>query len=417
MSFVGSLLGSRNGNQGGAGLNYNAAAAQINTPVNQDQADWTYANAQQGIDDQAKFLAALQAQNGIGNQSNVFNQQQALADQLQGVANGTGPNPALQQLQNTTGQNVANQAALMASQRGSGANVGLLARQAAMQGANIQQQAVGQGAALQAQQQLAGLSALQQQQNMMGNLAGQQVAQQAGANQAYSNSSQNEQQNLLNAIQGANNTKVNMQSNLNSANAGIAGKSAEGQEALFGGALKGASALSGLGGTPTPQAHGGMIQHYDLGGLTMPAQQAPSLMGDDQGPQSLVGQHFSSLERTNLPSNQMSSAPMAASPQEPAMQSGANAIYQGSSDLMKAAPLLMKAAPALMKAGGPVGPNVGRVPGKASVPGDSLKNDKVPAMLSAGEIVIPRSITMNKDAGDKAKAFVEALLAKKGMKK
>ena len=34
----------------------------------------------------------------------------------------------------------------------------------------------------------------------------------------------------------------------------------------------------------------------------------------------------------------------------------------------------------------------GVVPGRASVPGDSLKNDKVPALLSPGEIVLPRSL-------------------------
>ncbi len=50
----------------------------------------------------------------------------------------------------------------------------------------------------------------------------------------------------------------------------------------------------------------------------------------------------------------------------------------------------------------------GEVPGEAEVPGDSIKNDKVPAILSPGEIVIPRSIVQ---AGpDAAKSFVEALL-------
>lgn len=34
----------------------------------------------------------------------------------------------------------------------------------------------------------------------------------------------------------------------------------------------------------------------------------------------------------------------------------------------------------------------GHVPGQAAVPGDSLQNDNVPAMLSPGELVIPRSV-------------------------
>jgi TP901 family phage tail tape measure protein len=39
----------------------------------------------------------------------------------------------------------------------------------------------------------------------------------------------------------------------------------------------------------------------------------------------------------------------------------------------------------------------GTVPGVAKVAGDSLKNDTVPALLSAGEYVLPRSVTQDKD--------------------
>lgn len=56
----------------------------------------------------------------------------------------------------------------------------------------------------------------------------------------------------------------------------------------------------------------------------------------------------------------------------------------------------------------------GSVPGKAQVSGDSQKNDTVPAMLSPGEIVIPRSKAQNPDA---AKAFVEAVLSGKHKKR
>lgn len=55
----------------------------------------------------------------------------------------------------------------------------------------------------------------------------------------------------------------------------------------------------------------------------------------------------------------------------------------------------------------------GKVPGKANVSGDSQENDVVPAMLSPGEIVIPRS---KADDPDKAKAFIDHLL-KSGSKK
>lgn len=45
--------------------------------------------------------------------------------------------------------------------------------------------------------------------------------------------------------------------------------------------------------------------------------------------------------------------------------------------------------------------------------GDHPSNDTVPAMLSPGEIVLPRSITKADDAPEKAKAFVEAIRAKR----
>lgn len=55
----------------------------------------------------------------------------------------------------------------------------------------------------------------------------------------------------------------------------------------------------------------------------------------------------------------------------------------------------------------------GHVPGQASVPGDSYANDKVRAILSPGEIVIPRSITTHPDAPNLAKDFVSLELRKK----
>lgn len=46
-----------------------------------------------------------------------------------------------------------------------------------------------------------------------------------------------------------------------------------------------------------------------------------------------------------------------------------------------------------MASGGPICmDDGGKVPGKAEVPGDSMLNDKVPAMLSPGEVVMPRTM-------------------------
>lgn len=49
------------------------------------------------------------------------------------------------------------------------------------------------------------------------------------------------------------------------------------------------------------------------------------------------------------------------------------------------------------------------VPGTANFKGDTRSNDTVPAMLSPGEIVLPRSVAQDEDAPDKAKDFVAAL--------
>lgn len=56
------------------------------------------------------------------------------------------------------------------------------------------------------------------------------------------------------------------------------------------------------------------------------------------------------------------------------------------------------------------------VPGRARMHGDHPKNDTVPAMLSPGEVVLPRSIVTAPDAPDRAAAFVAALLASKNRK-
>ena len=80
------------------------------------------------------------------------------------------------------------------------------------------------------------------------------------------------------------------------------------------------------------------------------------------------------------------------------------------------APPTAAASPGIMSAGAGEGAAAagipfmasrgGRTPGMALVQGDSYQNDVVPAMLSPGEIVIPRSAAQDKN---KAKAFLDAL--------
>jgi len=300
------------------GAGFQAQSANLQSPVTSEQATAAYNQANQALQQQQNFVNALQGAGGIQNQM-------AAMEMMKQQAAGQGPNPVLAQLQAQTGQNVANQAALMAGQRGGGANAGLMARQIAQQGAATQQQASGQAAQLQAAQQ-------QQAQQAMAQLASQQVGQQAQAQGQMIQGSQGLQQNLLGSIQGQNQAQISNMAQQNQANASIAGINAQRQGQMLGGALGGVGAAMGL-----PFANGGVV----------PQTGGPS----------------SSLAKSMLN----------------------------------------------MKDGG-------SVPGRAQVAGDSSKNDTVPAVLSPGEVVIPRSIMQSKNAPKKAAEFVAALMAKKGLK-
>lgn len=139
--------------------------------------DSTY-DAQKKMGD---FLNALGSQqDAIGNQNQAFAGAVDTAGTLRDQSMGGGPNPAQAQLALTTGQNIRNQAALLAGQRGVGSNPGLAARQIGQLGAGVQQEAVGQSAALRANQQIAATQQLQQQQALIAQMAAQQVAQRQG---------------------------------------------------------------------------------------------------------------------------------------------------------------------------------------------------------------------------------------------
>jgi len=366
------------------GSGFSGHAAEIKPGVTDAQLAESYKRTNKGLGSQWDFMRALQQQGGIQNQANVFAQQQALADMLNQQAQGGGPNPALAQLAQTTGQNVAQQAALMAGQRGMSVNPGLAARQIAAQGLAANQQAGGQAAIMRANQQLAAQQALQNQQQNMAGLAGQQVGQQAGATNAYGNAAQNQFGALQGALAAQNQANVGMQSNINNANAGIAGINAKGQQGLFGGAMN--SVGSVIGGL----AHGGVVGCYADGG------QVTDVPADKFGPESFLGS-------------------MLNKPQEPEQNPAEDPLFLGSSNLLggalkKVGSLVSSAAPAASSASAIVPALVasgGKVPGKAPVAGDSYANDKVPAMLSPGEVVIPR--TAVKDPNSTAE-FLNALL-------
>lgn len=356
------------------GAGFTGSNTRIEQPFNAQEARENYANTQYDQQQQQQFLNALQGQNGIQNQSSVFQQQQGLANQLGLQAAGQGPNPALSQLHQTTAQNIANQGAMMAGQRGASSNAGLMARQAAQQGGALQQQAVGQAATMGAQQQLAAQQALMQQQAMMGQTAGQQVGQQGQATMGLNQIGLQGQQNLYGMLQGQNAANVQMQSNMNNANAGIA----QGNQKFQHGILGSVGNLLGM-------AHGGQIG-YDEGGMaTSPLSTMSMTPANPNGPMSSFGKHLDDDEDSK-------------SSEDPQVQAGKDTgagIMGGIGKLF--------------------GSTGGKVGGQAMAKGDSSKNDNVPAMLSPGEIVIPRSVLQSEDPVGGSAKFVQAILARHNM--
>ncbi len=344
---IGAIGGGILGALGGLFAGDGPKPANLVDPVSGQQITDAAGNVVASIAQQQSFVNALQAQGGIQNQSSVFNQ-------LQGVANGTGPNPAQAQLAQATGANVANQAALAAGQRGSSANAGLIARQAAQAGAGAQQQAAGQASTLQANQSLGALGQL-------GGIAGQQVAQQQQAITGLNQFAQGNQGQLLGAQSAFNNASVG------NANGAIAQGEQKFDQNVIGGIANGASAVAGAFGA-TPQK----------------TTEAPKMA--EGGPVSAVGRHL-----------------MAKGGAVKAMVSPGER-YLSPAEVEKVA--AGKKSP--MAAGE-------KIPGEAKVKGakDSYKNDTVAKTLKSGGIVLPRHVTQAKDAPEKAAAFVRAILARK----
>lgn len=402
MSFVGNMVG-LGGNSGNAGYNFAAQSAPLLATTNAAQLNTAYDTSQNALKQQQDMVNALSAQHGIQNQSQVYNQ-------LQNVAQGKTANLAGAQLAQSTGQNVASQAALAAGQRGASQNVGMIARGAANQGANIQQQAAGQGAILQAQQQ-------QQALGQLSGLSTQQVGQQQGAVSTLNQAAQSEQQNLLNAAASMNSANVENTSNMN--NIGLAQAQSveknQQQMATFGAQAAG-QLLQSIGGGGVGMAQGGEVGDskpmYADGGST-----------DSSGPASSFGKFIGG--QSSQPQMTATPPPPAAAPSDdsgggggpnpamlammlahggkvPAMVSPGER-YLPPNEVKKVAE--GKKAP--IKAGQ-------KIPGQAKVKGNSYANDTVPKDLESGGIVLPRSVTQAKDAPEKAKAFVAAILAKKG---
>ena len=284
-SIVQAVTGGNSGNSGGAGVNYQASQAPLLQSATTANANTTFQQQQQTLQQQQAFAAAVAAANGIGNQTNVF-------EQLQGIANGTGPNPAQAQLAQSTAANVAQTASQMAGQRGSGANVGLAARQIGQQGAATQQNAANQAATLQANQSLNAI-------NSAGNIATNQVNQQANATQGAGQLALSGQGNTLGAIAAQNQATVGSTSSANSANAGVSGQVAAGQQQLLGNLLGGAGSALNLaegGKVPQKMADAGVVQPA---ATQLQPIQSSSSAPTSSGPTSRIGQYFAQQSSPN----------------------------------------------------------------------------------------------------------------------
>ena len=379
----------------------------------QNQYNAALAPTQQTNYQPAIATGANNAMQGFGEFNSNLAAQQNLANQLQNNAAGLGPNPAQAQFNQNTGQNVEQQAALMAGQRGSGANAGLIAREAGQQGGAIQQNAAGQAATLQAQQQLAAQGELaKQQQAIQAGITGEQGANtnllQAGA--AAQNTQNQGNINNYQMVQGinsgvaqnnANATNATQTGALNAAGAALAGyanagnsnQNAGGYQPIYdgsptdnggagytGGATQGGSIgiMGGTGGGMPTSAKGGMVGQGKMLHANKKIDQVP------QKDRMLLPTHLNGMADIFHPKFYALGGPVDVVSQAPSVYDAiGNAFKQG-----------------------------GQVPGKAKVKGDSLKNDTVPIIASPGEVVIPRSIMESKDPGEGAKKFVNNLHSK-----
>jgi hypothetical protein len=465
MGAVGGLVGLGGG---AAGTNFaGPSATPLIVPTNAQQLSSAYTGVQGGLTGQQNLLAALQAQQGIQNQSQVYGQ-------LQGVASGA-VNPAQAQFNQNTAANVANQSALMAGQRGAASNVGLMARQAAQQGAATQQQAVGQEAAQQAQNQIAAIGAA-------GNLATTQAGQQIGQTNANAQAQLAEQQALFGATQGYNSAQVAQQSNINNANASLAGTQMQGQQGLLGGAMNAAGAALAGGGEVKKMKDGGWSQVGQTvgGGNDYPTQESQTTAQPTFDP------NDNSYQQINMGATAPASAPQSSdgkskfgqflkgmgggSQAQPAQgfmpkqpTAGAQALQAGATNFGTALGKKLKSSPNQQDQGSdstdvsanapvynPVGGqatspdamgitstfgepqaaggmikdfrvggkvNAGSGDEKAVKRGNDYANDKIPAILSEHEIVLPRSVTMSPDPVSAAAKFVSDVVAKRKVRK
>lgn len=347
------------------------------------------------------------AQNNVN--SNIANQG-TFAQALQTQMNGGGPNLAGSLLSNATGTNVANTAALIASQRGSSSNAGLAARNAATVGAGTQQQATGQAAAIRQQQQLNAQSGLNNVYNSIGTEAGNNLNTNQSALTAQ-NTGINTTNQINSGIGGSNaaNKSAQLSSIAGSAQSAIGtggssgGSGGSGASGGDGGASAGDSGISDMSsGLDSIFAKGGEVDGNSE--TTETAQPAPSFSQP-------LDEHLQTI--ANIYHPQMTGSSVSTMAPGYAKGGAVKALVSPGERIIK--PDTVKAV-----ADGKVDAmKTEKVPGKPKVPGakDSYANDTVPKKLAVGSVVIPRHITQGKNPSQDSARFVQAIIEKQGKKK
>lgn len=370
---VGSVLGTNN--------NFQAGAANITPGTNVGQLNNAYQGAEGALDRTTNLGGALegQAYQGAGTQSNLTNQ-------LQAESEGRGPNPAQAALNQNTGNNIANAAAVAAGVRGAGSNPGLIASNAANTAAATNQNATGQAATLEAQQQLAA-------QNLLQSLAGAQIGQGQNAVQTENQAQQNEQNILQGANTAANNANVSQQENINNVNAAVAAGNQNTNLNVLKGVGSGLSSIGGAAGLfakggkvlPMHLDHMAKIYHPHLaegGSVFQPSIPVSSQINEGSAP---ILPQFQEMTWKGPAQNKPAQKPESTTGLQNYIPAEAPSAT-GQTDLAAPGPLVD--APEYAYRGGKMMKQGGKVGGKPKVDHDAYKNDTVDAKLSPGEVVI-----------------------------
>ena len=248
-----------------------------------------------------------------------------------------------------------------------------------------------------------------------------------------------------------------MQGNINSANAGLANTNMQGTQAIVGGTMQGAGSAMSMVGGGGGGARGGMVKKMAEGGETAPfaapagngpvmnepaapESDTPGMAGigpvggvgpladaagapAPMGPQSMLGQYLAGQTNTSQymgaadeqGTNQSTQSSIANTPNPvpQGMGYGSQMLWKGAKDSSQAATEAAMAAArgGLASQGG--GVTAKSPEQKATKSGNSYSNDKVPALLSEGEVVIPRSVMQSREPARSAADFVAKVLAKR----